>query len=231
LKLKFAVTRLSICMTPNQEIRVIVVDDDPFVRSALRMLVEDADGFQYVAEAGNGAAALEQIRTNPVDVVLSDLEMPVMGGLEFLRALRGMRSPPVAVVLSNHVTEDSVLAALQAGATGYIDKSADPAVVLDAVRQAAAGESLLSAAVTRNVITRLKGLAPQTQQGRDWTSDLTAREEEIARSVASGLTNDQIAERFTITLSTVKTNVSRILSKLQITNRVQIALVVHGIEV
>jgi len=216
-------------MPTDREIRVIIVEDDPFVRTALRRLMEDAPGMLLVGEAENGLQARTLIHAHGVDVVLSDLQMPEMTGIELIQVLSRTAGAPPVVVLSNHAGQDAVVDALRAGAIGYIDKNADPGVVIDAIRRAADGDSLLSPSVTRHVIGKLRAGPSSSAPSAAWEETLTAREVQIARAVADGLSNESIGDRLSVTLSTVKTNVSRILTKLHLTNRVQIAMTVHGI--
>jgi len=216
-------------VTTTRDVRVLVVDDDPFVRSALRMVLDDASDIVVVGEAADGAAALAELGRHQVDVVLSDLAMPGTSGLDLLRTLADDAHAPPVVVLTNHIRDADIVAALAAGALGYVDKSGDPALAVEAIRRAASGDSVLSATVTRSLVEPLRRAVPSPQASTDWVSGLTDREQEIAAAVARGLSNEQIAELLRLSLSTVKTNVSRILSKTQLSNRVQISMLVHGI--
>ncbi len=212
-------------------IAVLLVDDDRFVRAALRALLESAPEVAWAGEAENGAQAETVIVAERPDVVLMDIEMPLSDGITAIRRVRArMSQPPPMIVLSNHVADAHVLTALQAGAAGYLDKRAEPDQVVAAVLRAAAGEATLSPSVTRTMIEAVTaaGIMPRGDTS-EWRGALTPREVEIAEAVAAGLSNQQIAVQLTMSLSTVKTNVSRILTKLGLVNRVQIALVVHGV--
>lgn len=168
--------------------------------------------------------------------MLMDLEMPILTGLEATRRLCGQPGAPVVVMLTVRASDEAVVACLRAGAAGFLLKSADPDAIADALRRAAAGEAVLSPEVTARMIETVRaggvpgGSAGAEAGGGDaWRAALTEREQEVAEAVAAGLSNQQIADSLYMSLSTAKTNVSRILTKLGLDNRVQVALLVNGL--
>lgn len=228
---------------PDETVRVLVTDDDPFVRRALAGILDDA-GLDVVGLADDGEAAVQLVAAaqadgpvTPVDVVLMDLQMPVLDGVAATVRLRELPEPPGVVVLSVQGAEVDVVRALQAGASGYLVKTSGPDEIVGAVRAAAAGESVFSPEAASALVSavRRSGATPSdVPDGHEntsgsWRAHLTEREIEVALAVAGGRSNQQIAEELFMSVSTVKSNVSRILTKLDLDNRVQIALVVHGL--
>lgn len=213
----------------HDPISVLVVDDDPFVRTALRAVVDSSSTLRVAGEAGDGADALRRVAALQPDVVLMDLQMPVMDGSTAIRRLGATPGGPPVVVLTNHLTDSHLFDALSAGATGFLVKDAGPTEIIAAIRAAHAGDAVLSAEVTRQVVDAFVDHGRRHDREL-WRGLLTSREREVALAVAAGHTNQQIADSLYMSLSTVKTNVSRIMDKLQLSNRVQIELLVHGIE-
>ncbi|WP_238006856.1 response regulator transcription factor [Dactylosporangium sp. AC04546] len=211
-------------------IRVLLADDQALIRAGFRMIIDAEPGMQVVAEAGDGREAVELARTARVDVVLMDIRMPVMDGLEATRrvcaddALAGVR----VLVLTTFEDDDNVLLALQAGASGFLGKNVAPADLLGAVRVVAAGEALLSPAATRGLVTRflaqLRPPAPQTAAALDV---LTDREREILVLVAHGLSNEEIAARLFLSPLTAKTHVNRAMTKLDVRDRAQLVVLAY----
>lgn len=207
-------------------IRVVVVDDQPLVRMGLRMLVEDEPDVEVVGEAADGMHGLAVIGEHRPDVVLMDVRMPVLDGIDALRqvvadpALAGTR----VVMLTTFDLDDYVFDALRAGASGFLLKSAEPAEMLHAIRVVAAGEALLSPAVTRRVIGRFAGRPNRPRQPQQPWSVLTEREREVVGLVAVGLSNDDIARDLVLSPATVRTHVSRAMMKLDARDRAQLVV-------
>jgi DNA-binding NarL/FixJ family response regulator len=212
--------------------RVLIVDDDPLVRSGLTLILGGAPDLQVVGEAGDGVAALEAVRTHSPDVVLMDLRMPRMDGLRATEQLASLREPPLLIVLTTFDVDDAVFRALAAGAAGFLLKDTAPADLVEAVRRVAAGEPMLSPTVTRRLIDQVTGGrdSARRDRARDLVSSLTDREREVAGAVARGLANAEISRELHLSVPTVKAHVGRLFSKLGVDNRVQVALVVHDAE-
>jgi DNA-binding NarL/FixJ family response regulator len=210
-------------------IRVVLVDDDPLVRSALSLMLGGQSDIEVVGEAGNGEAGLALVTDLEPDVVLMDIRMPVMDGLEATRALHQRPSPPAVVVLTTFDADDHVVRAIAAGADGFLLKDTPPGDIVGAIRTVAAGDAMLSPSATRSLVSRLRSTAPtdRTTTAADRLTVLTERELEVAVCVGRGLSNSEIASELYLSIPTVKSHVSRLLTKLDSTNRVQVAMVVH----
>ncbi|GAA2136806.1 response regulator [Glycomyces algeriensis] len=209
-------------------IRVVVADDEPLVRAGLRMVLRPAADIEVVAEAGDGREALDAVAAYRPDVALIDIRMPCMDGLGVLRELKRRNLAVAAVMLTTFDLDDYLHTALAEGAVGFLLKDTPPRKLADAVRAAAAGEAMLSPAVTRRLVDayiRQPPAAARAATGR--LSALTARERTVAAEVARGRSNAQIARALGITETSVKAHVSRILTKLGLENRVQVALLVR----
>jgi DNA-binding NarL/FixJ family response regulator len=191
-------------------IRVLIVDDHPVVRDGLRGVLEREPDLQVVGEAGHGAEALARARAIPVDVVLMDLRMPVMGGVEAIGELRCLAPDARVLVLTTYDTDRDVLPAIEAGATGYLLKDTPREELLRAVRAAHRGEAVLSPAVAGRLMGQVRGPAQAT---------LSARELEVLRLVAAGSTNRETAQRLFISEATVKTHLLHIYAKLEVRDR------------
>lgn len=207
--------------------RVLIVDDDPLVRAGLMMMLDGAAGIAVVGQAGDGAQALLAVDAHHPDVVLMDLRMPVMDGLAATRRLRARAHPPDVIVLTTFDTDDNVLAALRAGAGGFLLKDAPPARIVEAIGRVAAGEPILAPAVTRRLLARTTADAALHARARTALAALTPRERDVALGVGRGHTNAEIAADLHLTVATVKANITRVLTRLALTNRTQIALLVH----
>ncbi|MFG2852479.1 response regulator [Streptomyces mirabilis] len=210
-------------------IRLLLVDDDPLVRAGLSFMMGGADDIEIVGEAADGGEVEELVdRTRP-DVVLMDIRMPVIDGLTATERLRGREEAPQVVVLTTFHADDQVLRALRAGAAGFVLKDTPPVQILDAVRRVAAGDPVLSPAVTRQLMEHAAGGAPGGRRtgARDRIGALNDREREVAVAVGQGSSNAEIAAELYMSVATVKTHVSRILAKLGLNNRVQIALLTY----
>ncbi|PZT70740.1 DNA-binding response regulator [Streptomyces sp. SW4] len=210
-------------------IRVLLVDDDPLVRAGLSFMLGGAEDIEIVGEAADGGEveALAD-RTRP-DVVLMDIRMPAVDGLTATERLRARADAPQVVVLTTFHADEQVLRALRAGAAGFVLKDTPPAEILDAVRKVAAGDPVLSPAVTRRLMDQAAGTAADLRhtRARERIALLNDREREVAVAVGRGLANAEIAARLYMSVATVKTHVSRILAKLDLNNRVQIALLAY----
>jgi DNA-binding NarL/FixJ family response regulator len=210
-------------------IRVVLVDDDPLVRSALSLMLGGQSDIEVVGEAGNGEAGLALVTDLEPDVVLMDIRMPVMDGLEATRALHQRPSPPAVVVLTTFDADDHVVRAIAAGADGFLLKDTPPGDIVGAIRTVAAGDAMLSPSATRSLVSRLRSTASsdRASTAADRLTVLTERELEVAVCVGRGLSNSEIASELYLSIPTVKSHVSRLLTKLDSTNRVQVAMVVH----
>jgi DNA-binding NarL/FixJ family response regulator len=210
-------------------IRVVLVDDDALVRSALSLMLGGQSDIEVVGEAGNGEAGLALVTDLEPDVVLMDIRMPVMDGLEATQALHQRTSPPAVVVLTTFDADDHVLRAIAAGADGFLLKDTPPGDIVQAIRTVAAGDAMLSPSATRSLVSRLRSSATtdRTTTAADRLTVLTERELEVAVCVGRGLSNSEVASELYLSIPTVKSHVSRLLTKLDCTNRVQVAMVVH----
>jgi DNA-binding NarL/FixJ family response regulator len=207
-------------------ISVVVVDDQALLRLGVRTLIEVENDLELVGEAEDGAAGLELIRATTPDVVLLDVRMPHMDGLEVLRRVQ---PPTRVIILTTFELDEYVFEALRSGASGFLTKDSDPAEILRAIRVVAAGNSLLSPAVTRRVIERFgraSTAGPALRPHPDLRL-LTEREMEIVGWVATGLSNDEIAASLLVSPATVRTHVSRALIKLGARDRAQLVVIAY----
>jgi DNA-binding NarL/FixJ family response regulator len=201
-------------------IRLLLCDDQQLVRSGFRMILETEPDFVIVGEAGDGEEALRAARREHPDVVLMDVQMPRMDGLEATAALTGVERPPKVLILTTFEHDDYVFTALRAGASGFILKNAPPDQLVNAVRVVAEGDALLAPSVTRRIISEFtRRPPPATRDGG--LARLTDRELEVLRVVATGMTNAEIARRLFVGEATVKSHVSSVLTKLGLRDRVQ----------
>ena len=214
--------------------RVLVVDDDPLVRAALAMVLGGSGDCVLVGEATDGAEVPAAVAERAPDVVLMDIRMPQVDGLTATERLRARPGGPEVIVLTTFDADASVLRALRAGASGFLLKDTPPAAIVDAVRRVAAGEPMLSPTVTRQLMAHVaeaEGAAGGPDARRATAvallDRLSEREREVALAVGRGLSNAQIAAEAYLSVATVKAHVSRLLTKLEAANRVQVALVVH----
>ncbi|MFE2303691.1 response regulator [Streptomyces sp. NPDC059445] len=210
-------------------IRLVLVDDDPLVRAGLALMLGGAEDVEIVGEAADGSEVEELVdRTRP-DVVLMDIRMPGVDGLTATERLRERAVAPQVVVLTTFHADEQVLRALRAGAAGFVLKDTPPAEILSAVRRVAAGDPVLSPAVTRQLMAHAAGSTADTRRSgaRSRMAELNEREREVAVEVGRGRSNAEIAAGLFMSVATVKTHVSRILAKLGLNNRVQIALLAY----
>ena len=209
-------------------IRVLLVDDDALVRSGLRMMLAGAEAIEVVAEASDGRDVLAAVDRHRPDVVLMDIRMPQLDGIAATRLLRGQPSPPAVIVLTTFDADELVLRALQAGAAGFLLKDTPPAEIVRAIELVHAGEGMLSPAVTSRLIALVAGDGDdRSEEARTRLVALSAREHEVAVAVGRGASNADIAAELHMSVATVKAHVSRLLAKLAVDNRVQIALLVQ----
>lgn len=212
-------------------IRVLLVDDDALVRSGLKMMLSGADGIAVVGEADDGRGVLAALDRHRPDVVLMDIRMPQVDGIAATRLLREQPNPPAVVVLTTFDADELVLRALQAGAAGFLVKDTPPQEIVRAIELVHAGDAMLSPAVTRRLIALVAGdgeAAARADRGRMLLETLSAREHEVALAVGQGRANAEIAADLHMSVATVKAHVSRLLAKLEVDNRVQIALLVQN---
>jgi DNA-binding NarL/FixJ family response regulator len=209
-------------------IRVVLVDDEQLVRSGLRMILESAGDIEIVGEAADGADAVEQVRRHRPDVVLMDIRMPAMDGLTATRELTALPEPPKVIMLTTFELDEYVHAALSNGAVGFLLKDTPPRDLIQAVRTVVEGNAMLAPTVTRRLIAEFAARSSaQATAARRRLEALTEREREVVVAVARGLSNAEIGKRLYMSEATVKAHVSRILAKLDMTNRVQAAILVH----
>jgi DNA-binding NarL/FixJ family response regulator len=208
-------------------IRVLVADDQDLVRGGFRMILEASGEITVLGEASNGSEVLTLLEQLDVDVVLMDIRMPEMDGLEATRRLHERSADrPHVLILTTFDTDEYVYEALRAGAAGFLLKSAPPARLVDAVRTIAAGEALLAPSITKRLI---ESYVERAAPGRlpDWLHRLTEREQEVLGLVAEGLSNAEIASRLVVSDATVKTHINRLLAKLGVRDRVQAVVLAY----
>ncbi|MCW2137852.1 response regulator [Actinoplanes cyaneus] len=208
-------------------VRVLIVDDDPLVRAGLSMILNGADDVRVVGQAGDGGEVPDAVAEHRPDVVLMDIRMPGVDGLTATEALRRRPDAPEVLVLTTFDADEFVLRALRAGAGGFLLKDTPPAQIRDAVLRVASGEATLSPSVTRQLITHVTAPQPDRRQAGRRLDQLSTRELDVALAVAQGKSNAEIATDLFMSIATVKAHVSRLLTKLGLNNRVQIALLVH----
>lgn len=211
-------------------VRVLIADDEALIRAGLRALLESAQGFTVVGEASTGSQAVRQVRQSEPDVVLMDLRMPVMDGLEATQHIMQRPPAPRVLVVTTFDQDEHVFGALKAGASGFILKDTPPERLLDAVRVVARGESLLDPDITRRLIEAYVRHVPAPLP-HSALAGLTVRELEVLEQVALGRSNTEIAEAMFLAVTTVKTHVSRLLAKLDARDRVQLVVLAyeHGV--
>ena len=210
-------------------IRVLVVDDDALVRSGLLMILGGARDIEVVGEAADGQAGVLAARQHEPDVVLMDIRMPRMDGLEATEIIGSWPEPPKVIVLTTFDADDYVSRALGAGASGFLLKDTAPPAIVEAIRRVADGDPMLSPSVTTRLIEQLtSGSGPdRTRSAQGRLSRLTDRERDVAAAVGAGLSNAEIAARLFLSVPTVKAHIGHLFTKLEVTNRVQIAICVH----
>jgi DNA-binding NarL/FixJ family response regulator len=212
-------------------IRVLLVDDDALVRSGLRMMLGGAEGIEVVGEVDDGRGVLAAIDVHHPDVVLMDIRMPQLDGIAATRLVRAQPKAPAVLVLTTFDADELVLSALRAGAAGFLLKDTPPAEIVRAIELVHAGDGMLSPTVARTLIDLVAGdpeADARSRRARERLRTLTDREHEVALAVGRGLANAEIAAELHMSVATVKAHVSRLLTKLGVDNRVQIALLVQA---
>jgi DNA-binding NarL/FixJ family response regulator len=210
-----------------QRIRVLLVDDDALVRAGLTMMLDGAHGIEVVGEAADGAEVPAAVDKHAPDVVLMDLRMPRTDGITATRRLRARPRAPEVIVLTTFDADENVLGGLRAGASGFLLKDSPPAQIVDASRRVAAGDPILSPAITRRLMDRAVAESGTKDKALAVLAGLTPREHEVVLGIARGETNAEIAARLYMSVATVKAHITHILTKLDATNRTQIALLAH----
>jgi DNA-binding NarL/FixJ family response regulator len=210
-------------------VRILIADDQALVRAGFRMILDAEEGLDVVGEASDGDEAVTLAGTMEPDVVLMDIRMPHMDGISATTALRRLATPPHVIVLTTFQADEQVVAALRAGASGFLVKDTPPSDIITAVRLVAAGDAIVSPSVTRALLSHFGNTEEATRHrvAAQRLSGLTEREREVATAVGSGSSNAEIAAALFMSEATVKAHVSRLLSKLDLTNRVQLAILVH----
>ena len=210
-------------------VKVLLVDDDPLVRAGLKMILSSAADIELVGEAGDGSEAADAVRAHRPDVVLMDLRMPVLDGIGATEQVRALPDPPAVIVLTTFGADEYVMRALRAGANGFLLKDTPPSDIINAVRLVAGGDAMLSPSVTKTLLDYVGDGASQrrSEQARARLAALTDRELEVAIAVSGGDSNAEVAAALYMSEATVKAHVSRLLTKLECANRVQVAILVH----
>jgi DNA-binding NarL/FixJ family response regulator len=211
----------------GRTVRVLVVDDDALVRGALRMMLSGAAGIEVVGEAGDGDEVARAVAVHRPQVVLMDIRMPRLDGITATAELRRRPDPPEVIVLTTFDADENVLRALRAGASGFLLKDTPPARIVEAVLRVAAGDPILSPAVTRRLIARVTVDGGTAERSRADFGRLTEREGDVVLAVARGRSNAEIAAELYLSVATVKTHLSHAMAKLGLTNRTQLALLAH----
>ncbi|WP_233507102.1 response regulator transcription factor [Jiangella anatolica] len=211
-----------------QPVRVFLVDDQQLVRAGFRMVIDSQPDLEVVGEAGDGDAALHTLAVTAADVVLMDVRMPVLDGVEATRRLRQRADAPKVIVLTTFDLDEYAFAAIKAGASGFLLKDAPPPTLLDAVRTVHSGDAVVAPSTTKRLLERFAGHLPEDATPPDavW-AELTQREHEIVREVVRGRSNAEIAATLYVTEATVKTHIGRVLAKVGLRDRVQLVVLAY----
>ena len=210
-------------------ISVLIVDDDALVRAGLALILGGADDVEVVAEASDGREGVALAQKHRPDVVLMDIRMPNLNGLEATELLQTEVDPPQVIVLTTFAADEYVVRALAAGASGFLLKDTPPAQIVEAVRKVAEGDPMLSPSVTAQLIRQVRegAISDRRPNATRRLASLTARETEVAVAVGQGSSNAEIAGQLHMSVPTVKAHISHLFTKLDVHNRVQIAICVH----
>jgi DNA-binding NarL/FixJ family response regulator len=208
-------------------VRVLIVDDDPLVRAGLTMMLDGADGIEVVGEAADGEGVMAAVDRHSPDVVLMDLRMPRTDGIMATRRVRSRQNPPEVIVLTTFDADENVVGALRAGASGFLLKDTPPARIVSAIHRVADGEPILSPHLMRRLMDRATTQAGSLDRARAALAALSPREYDVMLAVGQGKTNAEIAGELFMSVATVKAHITHILTKLDVGNRTQIALLAH----
>ncbi len=208
-------------------IRVLICDDQALVRAGFRSILGGKPDIEVVGEAENGAEAVALAERRSPDVILMDIRMPVLDGVEATRRLVAEGSSARILVLTTFDLDEYVHAAIRAGASGFLLKDVTPAKLLEAIRIVAGGDALLAPSVTRRLLERFAATLPGADKSNDVLAQLTARETEVLRLLAGGLSNAEIASELVVSEATVKTHISSLLRKLGLRDRVQAVILAY----
>jgi DNA-binding NarL/FixJ family response regulator len=210
-------------------IRVLLVDDQQLVRTGFRMILADEAGIEVVGEASNGSEAVTVVTRERPDVIVMDIRMPVMDGVEATRRILAADGEPAprVLVLTTFDADEQVVEALRAGASGFLLKDVAPPDFASAIRIVAAGDALIAPSVTRRLLDRFASISVGSGASEDRLIGVTEREREVLTLVAQGLSNFEIAERLTLAEATVKTHVSHLLDKLDLRDRAQLVILAY----
>jgi RNA polymerase sigma factor (sigma-70 family) len=210
-------------------IKVFLVDDQALIRDGLRTMLELDEGISVVGEAADGGAVLEAVQRTLPDVVLMDIRMPGVDGLEATRRLLRRPDGPKVLVLTTYDADEYVVEAMRSGASGFLLKDLRKGQLVRAVYQAAAGDLVIDPSITKRLIEKVTDKSRARTEARSTLSRLTEREVEVLRLMARGLTNAELASELSISESTVKTHVARVLDKLEVRDRVQAVILAYEI--
>jgi DNA-binding NarL/FixJ family response regulator len=209
-------------------IKVVIADDQALVRGGFRMILDAKEDVEVAGEAADGAEAIALVEEHKPDVVLMDVRMPNLDGIEATRRIVASGSPARIIILTTHDIDEYVFAALRAGASGFLLKDVRPLDLVEGIRVVARGDALLAASVTRRLLDSFAAVLPD-HEPKPGLDELTEREREVLRLVALALSNAEIAQRLVLTEATVKTHVSSVLRKLELRDRVQAVVYAYDI--
>lgn len=209
----------------ESQIRVLVADDQALLRGSLRVLIETEPGLTVVGEAGTGTEAIDLVRTERPDVVLMDVRMPGMDGIEATKIIAAQDNAPRILVLTTFDLDEYVYSALRAGASGFLLKDTPPGQLVDAIRVVASGEALLAPTVTRRLIAEFVRQAAPARRPVRTLIGITDREREVLTLIARGLSNSEIEHHLHLSRGTIKTHIGRLLTKLDARDRAQLVIV------